>query len=469
MQEVELAIESIGYEGIGIARHDGVVNFVKNVVPGDRILALQRKRYKSYISCDLIKVLEPSKDRIEAKCSHFGNCGGCSWQNIGYKEQLKWKKIHVADSFQRLGGVTPNVIYDTLASPIEFHFRNKMEFSFSSQRWLSKEEIEGEGIIENKTFALGLHAPGRFDKAIDIKECFITPSVWNDILEFTRRIAIKNEIRARNELQRTGFLRNLILRRSGKTGEIMLILITDAPSNQSEYSFIVKYTEEISREFPQISTIIHVINSTLSQVAIEELRVLTGKGFLCDSIMGLDFKVSPYAFFQTNSELLDVFIKTIIDSAELKPEQTIWDLYCGAGSITLPASKHCKEIIGFENNYTSIEDAKTNALLNNINNATFFEVDLNTRKLSEDLTDLSKPDTIIADPPRIGMHKRMIEQILEIAPERIVYVSCNPATQARDCSLLNEKYSVLSAQPVDMFPQTYHIENIAVLERKRDV
>lgn len=466
LKKVELFIESIGFEGIGIGRLDGVVHFVKNVVPGDKVIAIQRKKKKAYISCDLLSVVEPSPDRIEAQCRHFDSCGGCSWQNITYSQQLEWKKRHVTDAFKRLGGISPGQIFDTIPSPVEYHYRNKMEFSFSAFRWLTKAEIDSGIEFKHKDFALGLHAPGRFDKVLDIQECWLTPPLWNDLMAFTRELALSFPVAAWNEQEHIGFLRNLILRRSGSTGEMMLILVSALPKSDSEYKFMNEFVEGISQKFPDITSVVHVINGTNNQVAIEAMSILTGKGYFFDKILGLDFKVSPYTFFQTNSELLNGFIGKIIESAKLGSDKIVWDLFCGAGSITLPAALRCKEIFGFEMNSGAVSDAKENAKANNITNANFFTADLNAKEfpLSNDFTD--SPDIVITDPPRAGMHKNLIGHLLMLEPEKIVYVSCNPATQARDCALLAEKYDIVSVQPVDMFPQTYHIENIAILERK---
>lgn len=465
---VLLDIEAIGFQGISIARKDGLVYFVKGAVPGDKVNALIRKKKKNHIECELAELLEPSLYRVKPQCDYFGICGGCSWQHLDYEQQLKWKRQHVQDAFQRIGKIEVIQLEETLPSPEIFNYRNKMEFSFGNSRWLTKEEIESVSEIIQKDFALGLHIPGRFDKVLDIENCHIQNDYGNKILNIIKSKAIDCNVTAYDSRENQGFLRNLIIRSSVANNEIMVILITNSIQNEEEQNFIDWYDNEFGKDDIKISVIGRAVNSTRSPVATEKPMITKGNDYITENILGIDFRISPYSFFQTNSKQLNQFIGEIISRAELKSSDIVWDLYCGTGSISLPASKQCKEIIGIEMFEGSVADARKNAELNNITNAKFICADLHEKKIPDLLNSLPKPDVIFIDPPRAGMHTNLVNHLLEIGAKRIVYVSCNPTTQARDCALLSEKYTVKSIKPVDMFPHTFHVEAIAVLDIKNE-
>ncbi len=465
---VELEIESIAFEGQALARKENLVYFVKYAVPGDVVKVRALRKRKGYVKTQLLEVLKKSEIRIEPKCRYFGVCGGCSWQNLDYSVQLSWKKRHVKDAFERIGKVEYGILYDVLASPKVFNYRNKMEFSFGASRWLEDREISEGAEIKNKDFAFGLHIPGRYDKILDIEECHIQPESGNEILNVFRDKALSLGLSAYHQREHTGFLRNLVLRSSELHGQMMVILITQTPTSDKENEFINWYLNDVQKLFPFISSLIYAVNDTVSPVASGEIKTVKGDDYLSERILDVEFKISPFSFFQTNPLQLNQFIGKIIDTASLKSDITVWDLYCGTGSITLPASKRVKKIYGFEMVESSIMDAKANAKFNNISNAEFTAMDLHSKDVENLLAGFEKPDMIFIDPPRAGMHKNLVQLLRMLEVPEIVYVSCNPSTQARDCSLLADKYTIESLQPVDMFPHTYHIENIALLKLKNN-
>jgi 23S rRNA (uracil1939-C5)-methyltransferase len=463
---IELEIESIAFEGGGVAKHDGKVYFIKGAVPGDKVIARINKKKKSYAHGEVQEILRHSVDRIDPLCTHFGVCGGCSWQQLKYEKQTHWKRQHVIDSFSRIGKIANCEYLDTLPSPMPFHYRNKMEFSFSGYRWLTEAEISSVDDIPNKDFALGLHVPGIFNKVLDIKECYLHKIIVPVILKKIREKAIELSVKPYNVKTHGGFLRNLVFRSSEFYDEMMVVLITTNVKEKADEQFIDWFKNDFPQNFPDIQHIIHAVNDSFSPVAIGDAEIIRGSGYLTEKILDVTYRISPFSFFQTNSSQLDGFISQILEFADLGSKDIVWDLYCGTGSITLPASKQVKEIYGLELVESSISDANKNRDLNNIENAHFICADLNAKNATELLHGLPKPDVIIIDPPRAGMHKNLITVILEAAPQRICYVSCNPATQARDCELLSEKYQVEKVKPVDMFPHTFHVESIAKLIRK---
>jgi 23S rRNA (uracil1939-C5)-methyltransferase len=465
---IELTIESIGFEGVAIARHENIVHFVKQAVPGDVILAEVITKKSKYAEARIKEIITASPLRQIPVCSHFGTCGGCSWQNLPLSEQLRWKQRHVADSFERIGKIPVGEITETLASPRTLHYRNKMEFSFGASRWLTDAEITENDEVIHKHFALGLHIPGRFDKVLDIDNCYIAHEISGKILAEIRRVALELGTSAYHAREHRGFLRNVIIRSTAATNEIMVIILTSQPIEVADEQMIEWIEHSFPILFPELTTIIHAVNRTTSPVAIGEPRILKGSGFITEKVLGVEFRISRFSFFQTNPWQLEQFLGNIITTAELSPQETLWDLYCGTGSITLPASKFVSTTFGVELSEGSIADARANAERNGISNVQFYAEDLHKPAALELLQTLPSPDVIIIDPPRAGVHQTLLNHILEIAPQRLVYVSCNPATQARDCAILAEKYEVVRVQPVDMFPHTYHVEAIAQLIR-RDV
>lgn len=465
--KIELKIDSLAFGGSSVAKNDGAVFFIKFGVPGDIINALITRRKKNYHEGVIENIITPSPHRIEPKCPYFGVCGGCSWQNINYEEQIEQKKKIVLDSLTRIGKTDIKNIGETIGSPLLFRYRNKMEFSFSASRWLTKDEISNENLeVKNKNFAFGLHSPGRFDKVLDIACCPLQHERSDEIYKILKLAAENSGCTAYNHKEHTGFFRNFLLRYSFANNELMAMLITNQPETPEDERFLQYYKTEFSKYFKESDTLLHGINATHSPVDVGTVELIKGKGYITEKILDIDFRISPQSFFQTNSSQLDGFIGKIIEIADLKETDVVWDLYCGAGSITLPASGKCQKVIGVELVESAISDAKENASRNNIYNAEFYCEDLHTKQLPNLLPNLPKPDVIIVDPPRAGMHKNIVEHIATIAPEKVIYVSCNPTTQARDLEMLKDLYTVEELIPVDLFPHTYHVESICRLKRK---
>lgn len=465
-QLLELFIESIAFEGLALARKDGIVYFVRGAIPGELVLAKIKKQRRRYYECEVVEVLECSPERVEPKCKHFGVCGGCSWQNLSYSEQIKWKHRTVIESLTHIGKLQPQIIRDPIPSKQIYYYRNKMEFSFGPSRWLTQEEIDCKKEIPQKNFALGLHIPERFDKVLDISECPIAPENSMNFLNKIKQKALVLDCKAYNNATHEGFLRNVVIRSSITTKDAMCILITDNPKETCDKEFLYWFENDFVNEFNNVN-IIYALNTSYSPVAIGIPTLLNGKDYLIEEIWGLKYRISPFSFFQTNSYQLNTFIAEIINIAEPTPDKIVWDLYCGTGSITLPIALYAKQVIGFELSESSISDAKINAQLNEIHNVDFYCFDLHSKDFWAFAENFPKPDIIILDPPRAGSHENLLKLLKAINPEKLLYVSCNPATLARDCQLLSEKYNLKIIQTLDMFPQTYHIETIALLENTK--
>ena len=466
-QVVELNIESIGLEGVAVARLDNLVYFLKKACPGDKVRAEVIRKRRNHAEARVIEVIEKSSHRTEARCEHFNSCGGCSWQNLEYTEQLFWKKQHVKDAFERIAKVEYQTVYDTLPSDNQFNYRNKMEFSFGASRWLEIEEIRNQTDIKDKDFALGLHISGRYDKILEINECHIQHKVGNSILSLVKQKALELGVSAYHHKEHHGFLKNLIIRYSESRNEFLIISLSSTPKNDAAQEYIDWFSDSLPQLIDVKSSTLITYNDTTSPVAQGEIVKVNGNDFLIENILGIDFKISPFSFFQTNSSQLNKFVSKIIAMADLSSDKIVWDLYCGAGTISLPASKHSKKVIGIELSQSSISNAKENSKLNNIENVDFYCEDLHKKDIPELLNNIDRPDIVIIDPPRAGMHPALVNLLLDLEIPKITYVSCNPATQARDCAILAEKYDITDLQPVDMFPQTYHVENIANLILKK--
>jgi 23S rRNA (uracil1939-C5)-methyltransferase len=460
---IELEVESIGFEGISIAKKYGKVYFVKGGLPDDVVIVNVGKKLKGYIAASIKEIITPSPYRIAPYCDYYGACGGCSWQCLTYEQQLYWKKQHIIDAHNRLGKVNANRYHNTISARQTLQYRNKMDFSFSSLRWLTTNEI-ATGDVHNRNFALGLHIPGKFNQVLDIRDCKIQDPEWNNILNTIREKALILNI-APIKLNKNGggFLKGLTLRKSMLKNETMCILITTNTTDDKEKTFIDWYKNELQTLFPNLASVVWATNDKNS-VNVGNIRFIIGKKYLTERILGIDYQISPFSFFQTNSYQLDTFIKLIIDVADIKQNNIVWDLYCGTGSITLPVAKKCSKVYGIELNSQSIEDAKKNAKFNSIDNVEFYVSDLHSPKIPDLLNALPNPNILILDPPRSGLHPNLIKHILQVKPLKIVYVSCNPATQARDLTELTTCYNLLDVYPVDMFPHTYHIENVAKLK-----
>ncbi len=483
----ELRIESIGFEGKAIARDEsGFVYFVEGAVPGDRIIAEIRKKKKSFAEARMVELLDASPVRQTPQCSYFGTCGGCKWQHLSYAEQCAWKKRHVQDAFERLGKVPYTTLHDTLASPAQFFYRNKMEFSFGDSRWLTVAEIQQmkaqeEGAeaaqehdsmnnssvpIINKNFALGLHIPGRFDKVLDVEQCYLQSELSSRIVNAVREAALARSVSIFETRSHTGFLRNLVIRNSTASGEVMVILVTSPAYTDADERMIAWFEQDFIRTFPEVSTAIHAVTESKATVAGGVPRTVHGSGFITETLLGVRYQISPFSFFQTNTKQAETLFRVALDYAGDLSGKTVWDLYCGTGSITLAAARKARFVAGLEIVESSIHDARKNAAMNGIDNVEFTIEDMQKAVKKQVLSRLPAPDVIITDPPRAGMHEDVVRNLLDFAPPVLVYVSCNPSTQARDCAILAEKYHVEELQPVDMFPHTYHIESVARLKRK---
>ncbi len=461
-------IEALGFEGLSIARVDGLVIFVDDGLPGDRLRITLRKKKKKYFHASIDEIVQASASRVTPRCSHTLDCGGCRWQHCDYNEQTAWKQRHTVDCFERLAKVSYGELRPILPSPQVFNYRNKMEFSFSARRWMSAAEIaSGESI--DRDFALGLHAPGRYDAVIDVSVCHLQHDECNTILDSVRSKAKELGVKAYSDKAQSGFLRHLVLRRTLYRDQLMVILITMTPSNEAEHEMVRWLGSEFADGLRENSTVLHAVKDSLSPVAQGALTILRGSGSISEWSHDVEFRISPFSFFQTNSYQIPTFLQTTFDAAQLRQDMTVWDLYCGTGSITLPVAKQVRKVIGIELSAQSIEDARHNAQLNDLRNVDFYAADLHRKETIDFLQGLERPDVVILDPPRAGIHEGLLAHLIRLRIPRIVYVSCNPATQARDCAILNEVYEVQSMQAMDMFPHTFHVENVAVLTlRKHD-
>lgn len=461
---IDIDIDSIGFEGIAIGRLDGVVHFVSGALPGERIRARVVRSKKRFVEAETIEILEPSPSRREAPCEHFGTCGGCKWQHLEYTEQTRWKRQHVIDAFERIGHVQVGTYHPTIECDPPFGYRNKMEFSFGGSKWLTQEQI-ASGAEFDTSFALGLHIPGRFDKVLDVHRCLLQRDVGNEILSTTHRLAAEFGIAAYHQRRHDGFARNLVVRTSASTGAVMAILITTTPTSEQEQAFIDAWMQQWAM-LPPESSLLHAINDSWSPVAVGQIARTEGPGVLEETSHGITYRISPFSFFQTNTFQLPQLVGAAIDAAKLTSDDVVWDLYCGTGTLTLPAARRARHVIGAELVASSIADATANADRNGIANVEFHTVDLHSPKATPVLEAFQRPDVILIDPPRAGMHAMLVEHVLRIGAPRIVYVSCNPSTQARDCALMAEHYEVTDVTPVDMFPHTFHVESVAVLQRR---
>jgi len=460
--EVVLEIESAAFEGAGVARLDNQVVFVPHTVPGDIVRAVVTRKKKRHLEASLLEVLSPSPERIEPKCKYFGTCGGCSWQCMHYETQLDCKRNQVQELLERIGGVGSVEVEPTLPSEAPFYYRNKMEFSFGSNRWLTKEEID-TGDRLKKGFALGLHIPKRFDKILDLDVCYLQPDPSVAIVNRVREIALQEGWTCHNVRSNSGYLKNLVLRIGQGTGELMINLVTST----HEPERMTLLADILVTEFPTICTIINSINSARSPVALGEIEhVVHGNGTIREKMGPLFFEITPTVFFQPNTLQAERLVSTVKSFLDLSSEESVYDLFCGLGTIGLSLADQAGQVIGVENHAASVEMARKNCQVNGIENCVFEVGDASEAFSSEFRAKFGRMDRVVLDPPRPGLHPKVCEALLIVKPEKIVYTSCNPATQARDLKLLSEGYSVDRVQPIDMFPQTYHIEVVAALSRR---
>lgn len=458
MEKIEIL--DAGSEGKAVARVGKLVVFVPFVVPGDVVDIKVLKRKKSFYEGKAIKFHQFSNRRVEPKCGHFGLCGGCKWQNLNYNDQLFYKQKQVFDNFTRIGKFDLPEISPIIPAPAEYFYRNKLEFTFSNRKWLMAGD-HGDGNQENLN-GIGFHLTGMFDRIIDLKYCYLQPDPSNEIRMEIRNYALKNGFAFYDTKAHMGFMRNLIVR-TASTGELMVIVIFARNDNEN----IVDTLNFISTRFPQITSLMYVINTKKNDtINDQEIMLFKGTPYIFEEMEELRFKVGPVSFYQTNSRQALKLYQVAREFARFNGNETVYDLYCGTGTITNFIAQSVKKAIGIEYVPSAIEDAINNSAFNAITNTHFVTGDIAKTLNEEFFGQHGKPDVIITDPPRSGMHPRVIEEILKASPGKIVYVSCNPATQARDIALLQERYHLDKIQPVDMFPQTHHVENVCLLVRK---
>jgi 23S rRNA (uracil1939-C5)-methyltransferase len=457
----DITITDISSEGMGIARVEGKVIFVEKAMPGDVVDVEVHKSKKSWAE-GVISTLKKASDlRVKPECQHFGVCGGCKWQHIPYAQQLGFKKKIVADAFERIGKVSFPELPEVLGCENNFFYRNKLEFAFTDRKWLTEEEIKSGQSFEQRN-ALGFHVPGSFSGVIDVEKCWLQPDPSNEIRLAVKQFALDNGYTFFNLKEQHGLLRNLMVRITA-IGEI-LVLVSFFENDTEKIEALLNF---IADRFPQITSLQFVVNSKRNDTIYDqELKTFKGKDHILEQLGDYKFKVGAKSFFQTNSNQAKVLYDITKEFAGLKKEDVVYDLYTGVGSIALYVSGECKRVVGVEQIEAAIADAKENAKLNGVENCSFYAGDVRMVLNPDFIATNGKPDVVITDPPRAGMHEDVVKTLLQLAAPKIVYVSCNPATQARDLQLLSEKYEVKRVQPVDMFPHTTHIENVAELHLK---
>lgn len=454
-----IRLVSAGSKGIAVGRtEEGKTVLVSGAVPGDLVNVRVKKSKSNYYEAEMIEILEKSPFRVEPKCIHFGVCGGCKWQNLSYEKQLDVKQDEVFNNIKRIGGLEDFETLPILGSEEHYFYRNKMEFSFSNACWLTQYEISSEENFGNRD-ALGFHIPGMWSKILDLKECLLQEDPSNAIRLAVKNYAVKNGLEFFDVREQKGFLRTMMLRQNSK-GEWMVLFQLYREEQENRKNLF----EFLLSEFPQIKTLVYCINSKQNDsIYDQDVQTYFGEGFLMEEMDGLQFKIGPKSFFQTNyKQALELYRKTL-EFADLKGDEVVYDLYTGTGTIAQYVARNAKQVIGIESVPEAIEAAKEHAKLNGLENCTFYCGDMKAIFNDEFLENHPKADVLITDPPRDGMHQKVVEQILKLAPEKIVYVSCNSATQARDLALMKEQYKLVKILPVDMFPQTHHVENIALL------
>ena len=457
----KITITGIAAEGKAIVKYNDWVIFIPFVVPGDVVDIQLTRRKNSYAEGKAVFFHEYSPVRSEAFCEHYGICGGCKWQILPYPEQVKYKQQQVADNLVRIGKVELPEISPILGSEKTEFYRNKLEFTFSNKRWRTAEEIKS-GVEFDNMNALGFHIPGMFDKVLDINKCWLQDDISNQIRNEIRSFALKNDYTFFDLRNQGGMLRNIIIRTTS-TGEIMLIVVFYEDDKEKREAIL----EHVSNAFPQITSLLYIINRKANDtITDQEVHTFKGRDHIFEEMEGLKFKIGPKSFYQTNSEQAYNLYKIVRNFAGLTGNELVYDLYTGTGTIANFVAKNAKQVIGIEYVPEAIEDARLNSEINNISNTLFFAGDMKDILNTSFINEYGSPDVIITDPPRAGMHDDVIETILFAEPRKVVYVSCNPATQARDLNLLDEKYRVTKVQPVDMFPHTHHVENVVLLEIK---
>ena len=460
----KVTITDVAAEGKAVAKVNELVVFVPYVVPGD-VVDLQVKRKKNhYAEAVAVKFYEKSPLRVEPFCSHFGVCGGCKWQCLSYEEQLKYKQKQVFDNLTRIGKVELPEFRPILGSEKTRFYRNKLEFTFSNKRWLTEEEVK-QDVKYDQMNAVGFHIPGAFDKVLAIDKCWLQDDISNQIRNAVRDYAYAHNFPFFDLRSQEGLLRNIMIRTSS-TGELMVVLQCKVTGNDDRRK-MEEILQFMADQFPQITSLMYVINNKCNDTIGDlDVEVFKGNDHIFEEMEGLRFKVGPKSFYQTNSEQAYNLYKVAREFAGLTGNELVYDLYTGTGTIANFVARQARKVVGIEYVPEAIEDAKVNSALNGIDNTLFYAGDMKDILTNDFIAEHGRPDVIITDPPRAGMHNDVIDVILAAEPKRIVYVSCNPATQARDLQLLDGKYKVTAVQPVDMFPHTHHVENVVRLDRR---
>lgn len=454
-------ITGVAAEGKSIARVDDMVVFIPYGAPGDVVNIKLDKKKRSYAEAHIVDMVKPSPDRVTPACEHFGVCGGCKWQHIPYESQLRYKRDQVVDALTRIAKVEIPEVNPTLGSKETFCYRNKLEYTFSCKCWITFEDLRSGREIANRN-ALGFHIPGAFDKVLDIKKCWLQDDLSNRIRLFVRQYALAKGYEFYDIKAQQGLMRTLMVR-IASTGEVMLIVVFARPEQEK----IDDLMGAIAAEFPEITSLLYVVNQKVNDtIADQEVITYRGRDYINEEMEGLQFRIGPKSFYQTNSLQAYELYKVARRMACLKPDDLVYDLYTGTGTIANFVARQVKKVVGIEYVPEAIADAKLNSEVNGIDNTIFFAGDMKDVLTDGFIEEHGRPDVMIIDPPRAGMHEDVVNVILNARPERIVYVSCNPATQARDLALMDSLYRVEEVQPVDMFPHTHHVENVVRMTRR---
>lgn len=456
-----LEITGVAAEGKSIARWNDLVVFIPYGAPGDVAdVKIDRKKH-SFAEGHIVKLVKPSNDRVEPFCKHFGVCGGCKWQHLPYAEQLKYKQQQVADALQRIAKVPLPPINPILGSARTQCYRNKLEFTFSNKSWLTFEQLQSGKEFSNRN-AAGFHIPGAFDKVLDINKCWLQDNVSNEMRQFIKDFALSHGITFYDIRNNCGLMRNMVVR-TASTGEIMLVVVFGEDNKEA----IASVMSAVAERFPQITSLMYVVNTKVNDSLTDQTFVLfKGRDYIEEEMEGLKFRIGPKSFYQTNSLQAYELYKVARRMARLSGSELVYDLYTGTGTIANFVARQARKVVGIEYVPEAIEDAKLNSKVNGIENTLFYAGDMKDVLTQGFIEGHGRPDVMIIDPPRAGMHEDVVNVILNAAPQRLVYVSCNPATQARDIAMLDCKYRVVEVQPVDMFPHTHHVENVVAMELK---
>jgi 23S rRNA (uracil1939-C5)-methyltransferase len=467
--EVDLVIEKLAFGGKALGRVDGFVVFVAHAVPGQTVRARITRKKAQFAEARVVQVLAQSSAYAPPFCPHFGVCGGCQWQDLTYEAQLHWKRLHVQECLRHLAGLNPGDIPPPVASPQPQYYRNKMEFTFAPRAWLPPEEFAAGLSPDQGACALGLHVGAAFDRVFNVEHCYLQSPQTAAIVQEVRRGCGDSGLPAYNTRTHRGFWRFLVLREGKRTGQTLVHLVT---SDQGEAAAVEALAGHLRSGFPSITTLVHSRSQKRAQVAVGEVsRTLWGPGYIEERLGGLRLRISAQSFLQTNTLAAEALYEAVNRLGEFAGDETVWDLYCGAGSIALFLASRVRRVVGFELVAAAVDDAYVNCRLNGVDNCQFLAGDLKQRLLEHihGPQRIPLPDVVITDPPRAGMHPQVVQALLSLAPRRIIYVSCNPATLARDLALLQEGYDILTVQPFDLFPHTAHIECVVRLDRRNPV